>query len=101
MPLIGFCLCAIPFLVLTIFFGILTVSAWLFDWTEGKLVFFLISGVISGMAVMQLVLLGTVGELIVGTSDLSHTNMPALLKKEIKVVHHNTQVISANARSSR
>ena len=37
------------------------------------------------MAVMQLVLLGTLGELIIGTSDLSHTSMPALLKKEIKL----------------
>jgi len=97
MPLVGFCLCAIPFLVLTIFFGILAVSAWLFDWTEGKFVFFLLSGVISGMAVMQLVLLGTVGELMVGTSDLSHTSMPALLKKEIKVVHRDSSVISGDA----
>lgn len=85
MPLVGFCLCAIPFLALTIFFGILTVCAWLFNWADGKLVFFLISAVISGMAVTQLVLLGTLGELIIGTSDLSLTSMPALLKREIKL----------------
>ena len=85
MPLVGFCFCAIPFIVLMFFFGFLTVSAWLFNWTAGKLVFFLISTVISGMAVLQLVLLGTLGELIVGMSDLSRTRMPALLKKEIKI----------------
>jgi len=85
MPLVGFCFCAIPFIALMFFFGCLTVLAWLFNWTAGKFVFFLISTVISGMAVMQLVLLGTLGELIVGMSDLSHTRMPALLKKEIKI----------------
>ena len=85
MPLVGFCLCALPFLALTIFFGTLTFCAWLFDWADGKLVFFLISAVISGMAVMQLVLLGTLGELIIGTSDFSLTSMPALLKREIKL----------------
>jgi len=85
MPLVGFCLCAMPFIVLMFFFGFLTASAWLFSWTTGKLVFFLISAVISAMAVVHLVLLGTLGELIVGMSDLSHTRMPALLKKEIKM----------------
>ncbi len=90
MPLVGFGLCAVPFLFLMIFFVILTLCAWSMNWTEGKMVFFLLSAAISGMSVMQLVLLGTLGELIVGMSDLSHTHMPALLKKEIHVAAQNS-----------
>jgi glycosyltransferase involved in cell wall biosynthesis len=83
MPLRGFAFCSIPFLILTVFFGIFSVLAWSYEWTPGKTLFFFIATVLSAMAVVHLISIGVLGELIVGASDLSHTELPQLTKKTI------------------
>ena len=88
MPLKGFTLCALPFLLLTLFFGILSMGAEIFQWTSGKSLFFLFATALNGMAFVHLIVLGILGELIVGTSDLSHTSMPEITKKTIPVSVH-------------
>ncbi len=82
-PLTGFFLGAIPFLISTIGFGILSILAEIFLWTSGKSLFFLIATSLSAMAVVHLIALGIIGELVVGTSDLTHTHLPAITKKII------------------
>ncbi|MFC1881521.1 glycosyltransferase family 2 protein [Thermodesulfobacteriota bacterium] len=79
-PLKGFVLSSIPFFLMTMFFGILAVLAWNFQWTSGKSLFFFIAMALSGMAVVHLITLGVLGELVVGTSDLSHTRLPRYKK---------------------
>jgi len=83
MPLKGFAICSIPFLVLTLLFGSLGLFATIFDWTPGKSLFFMSATALSGMAVIHLLLLGIIGELVVSTSDLTHTQMPEITKKRI------------------
>jgi glycosyltransferase involved in cell wall biosynthesis len=83
MPLKGFAVCAIPFLVLTLFFGFLSLSAVVFKWTAGKAMFFIIASGLSAMAVVHLVILGILAELIVYTSDRSHTRLPEITKQKI------------------
>jgi len=85
MPLKGFAVCSLPFLLLTTFFGILALLAWNYQWTSGKALFFLIAAGLSGTAVVHLISLGVLGELVVGTSDLSHTELPEITKKAIIV----------------
>jgi hypothetical protein len=80
-PLKGFLLFALPFLLLMLFFGSLGVSALLFNWTASKALFFTMAAALSGMAAVHLVALGVIGELVVGTSDLSHTDLPEITKK--------------------
>jgi glycosyltransferase involved in cell wall biosynthesis len=75
-PLKGFTFSSIPFFLMTAFFGILAFVSWNFQWTSGKTLFFFIAMVLSGMAVVHLITLGVLGELVVGTSDLSHTKLP-------------------------
>lgn len=82
-PLKGFVLCAVPFLLLSLFFGGLTLLALILQWTEGKAFFFIVVTALTGMAVVHLMALGVVGELVVNTSDLSHTRMPEIMKKHI------------------
>lgn len=82
-PLKGFVLCAIPFVLLTSFFGFLGALALIFQWTAGKALFFIISGALNGMAVVHLITLGVLGELVVSTSDLRHTQLPEIGKKTI------------------
>ena len=79
-PLKGFAFSSIPFFLMTVFFGILAVLAWNFQWTSGKMLFFFIAMALSGMAVVHLIALGILGELVVGTSDLSHTKLPRYKK---------------------
>ena len=79
-PLKGFVLSSIPFFLMTMFFGILAVLSWNFQWTSGKTLFFFIAMALSGMAVVHLLTLGVLGELVVGTSDLSHTRLPRYKK---------------------
>jgi len=74
-PLKGFTFSSIPFFLMTVFFGILAVLSWNFQWTSGKTLFFFIAMALSGMAVVHLITLGVLGELVVGTSDLSHTKL--------------------------
>ena len=38
---------------------------------------------LSGFAVIHLVMLGVLGELVINTSDLTHTQMPEITKKRI------------------
>ena len=82
-PLKGFAFSSIPFFLMALFFGILAVLSWNFQWTSGKTLFFFIAMALSGMAVVHLITLGVLGELVVGTSDLSHTKLPRY-KKIIK-----------------
>ena len=84
-PLKGFTICALPFLFITFGFGILSVFAEIFNWTSGKALFFMIATSLSGMAVIHLMVMGILGELVVSTSDLTHTRMPALTKKKLQV----------------
>ncbi|MCG2777043.1 MAG: glycosyltransferase family 2 protein [Desulfobacterales bacterium] len=85
MPLKGFAVSSIPFLLLTLFFGTFAVLAWHYEWTSGKALFFFIATALSGMSVVHLIALGVLGELVVGTSDLSHTRLPEMTKKTIVV----------------
>jgi len=94
MPLKGFAVCSLPFLLLTILFGILSFLAWSYQWTSGKALFFFIATALSGMSVIHLITLGVLGELIVGTSDLSHTRLPEVTRKSI--VANSEAVISRN-----
>ncbi len=90
-PLKGFILTAIPFIALTAFFGLLTLGAILFDWTQGKAVFFIIAAALNAMAVIHLITLGVLGELAVSSSDLTHTEMPTLTRKTIPINHGSDQ----------
>ena len=83
MPLKGFTICAIPFLMLAIIFGVAGLLAYFFDWTPGKSFVFFSATALSGMASVFLLLLGVLGELVVNTSDLSHTQMPEITKKRL------------------
>ena len=80
-PLKGFVLCAVPFLLLTLFFGTIGAMALIFQWTSDKALFFTMASALSAMAVAHLVVLGVIAELVVGTSDLSHTQLPEITKK--------------------
>jgi glycosyltransferase involved in cell wall biosynthesis len=84
-PLKGFVFCAVPLVFLTLFFSALGTLAVLLQWTPGKALFFLISAALNGMAVVHLVTLGVLGELVIGTSDLGHTQLPVITKKTISV----------------
>jgi len=84
-PLKGFAICSIPFLILTLFFGVFGVLALILQWTQGKALFFMLAAALTGMGFVNLIALGILGELVVGTSDLKHTEMPEIAKKAIKV----------------
>jgi glycosyltransferase involved in cell wall biosynthesis len=89
-PLKGFAVCSFPFILFTLLFSILTLFAWGYNWTSGKALFFLIAAILSGMSVVHLIALGILGELVVGTSDLSHTRLPEIAKKLIDTNKKNT-----------
>lgn len=90
MPLKGFTLCAFPFALLSLVFLVLGGAAHLLDWSHDKAAFFLFTGGMSAMAVTHLVGLGILGELVIATSDLTHTQMPEITKKTIVVAHDGT-----------
>ena len=81
----GFVLCAVPFLLLAMFFGLFGIVAGVSDWTPGKSLFFIVASILNGMAAVQLVMLGVLAELVVDTSDLTHTELPAISKKRISI----------------
>ena len=83
MPLKGFSLCSIPFMLLFLFFGSVSILAEFFQWTAGKGLFFLFVTVLFGIAVVHFIVMGIIGELIVGVSDLSHTQMAEITKKRV------------------
>jgi glycosyltransferase involved in cell wall biosynthesis len=87
-PLKGFVLCSLPVMALTGFLGLLCLLALVFDWTSGKALFFFFATALSGMAVVHLLFLGILCELVVGHSDLAHTQMPELTKKMIDLNKH-------------
>lgn len=84
-PLKGFALLAAPFGALTLFFGSMAGLAWLFEWTAGKALFFFIATALMALASVHLIGLGIIGELVVHTSDLDHTQLPQLTKQDIEV----------------
>ncbi|MFC1876548.1 glycosyltransferase family 2 protein [Thermodesulfobacteriota bacterium] len=84
-PLKGFAVASIPFLFFTLLFGFLAIFALNLNWTAGKALFFFISSALTGMAFVHLITLGILAELVVGTSDLSHTQLPDLTRKTINI----------------
>jgi glycosyltransferase involved in cell wall biosynthesis len=84
-PLKGFAFWAIPFLLSSMLFGVLSLLALIIPWTPGKALFFSIAAALNLMAFVHLIALGVLGELVVGASDLSHTQMPEITKKHITV----------------
>ncbi len=84
-PLKGFVYCAIPFLFLTFCFGLMGCLAVLLDFTKGKDTIFFIATALSGMGAIHLITLGVIGELVVSTSDLTHTQLPETTKKTITI----------------
>jgi hypothetical protein len=69
--------------LLSTFFGVLGALALILEWTAGKAHFFFLSCGLTGMAVVHLITLGILGELVVGTSDLAHTQLPEITKKTV------------------
>lgn len=84
-PLTGFALCALPFFLAMLFFASLGSFALIADWSQGKSLFFWFAATLNGMALLTFIILGIVGELVVGTSDLSHTQMPETTKRNIRL----------------
>lgn len=74
-PLKGFVLTSFPFWVLMAFFIVQACSSALFNWQEGKTLFFTIAATLSLLGGAQMVALGILGELVIWTSDLSHTRL--------------------------
>jgi glycosyltransferase involved in cell wall biosynthesis len=86
LPLLGFTVCAVPFLFLGVFFSTLAVLAVLLDWTGGKDLVFTFSAGFSFMGMLHLLALGIISEMVVGTSDLSHTLLPQITGKTVCVL---------------
>jgi glycosyltransferase involved in cell wall biosynthesis len=86
-PLAGFALLALPFAFLTVFFGLVALMAMVFEWTSGKALFFFFASALPCMAVVQLVVLGILAELVIGTSDLEHTQLPEITMQNIDFEH--------------
>ncbi len=84
MPLKGFAICACPFIFLSLFFGVVGITAITFHWSSGKSLFFLFFAALNMMTSLNLIMLGILGELVVGTSDLKHTKMSEITKRRIK-----------------
>ena len=84
-PLKGFVLVAVPFVIFMLFFGMLGVLAIGLSWTSGKALFFMMAAALCGVAVVQLVILGVLGELVINTSDLTHACLPEITIKEIAI----------------
>jgi len=83
MPLKGFSIFALPFVLLALFSVFTGGVAFVFNWTAGKASFFGFIGFFSFMTAVHLFILGILGELIVNTSDLSFTKMPEITKKNL------------------
>lgn len=81
-PLKGFVFCSLPFALLGIGLGSLSLFAWLFDWTAGKAFFFSVGSGLSFLGVVLMFSLGILGEMAVGLSDLSHTRLIASTRRK-------------------
>lgn len=84
MPLKGFVLCSLPFVILTALFALLGGFAVGLQWTAGKALFFMFATALCLMAVVHLVVLGILGELVVSNSDLSHTQMAEITMRPVE-----------------
>jgi glycosyltransferase involved in cell wall biosynthesis len=82
-PLFGFALSALPFLLLGLFFGSVSILSFALDWTMGKSLFFSLTAGLSFMGMLHLLAMGIVAEMVVGTSDLSHTRLGQITKKTV------------------
>jgi glycosyltransferase involved in cell wall biosynthesis len=80
MPLLGFSLCALPFFILALLFGILSIASVIYTWTPGKLLLFSLSASFSLMGMFHFIALGIIAEIVVGTSDLTHTQLSQISK---------------------
>ncbi len=85
-PLKGFALCGLPFALLAAALGSLAITAWSFDWTEGKAMFFSVGSALSLFGLLLMFSLGILGELSVALSDLSHTRLIAVTRRKRSVV---------------
>lgn len=84
-PLKGFALSSIPFLLAALFFFVFGMTAHITGWSGDKALFFIFASVLCGMGFVHLLVMGVIGELVVGTSDLTHTRMPEITKKTIEL----------------
>ncbi len=81
LPLLGFALCSLPFFMLGLFFTFLSIMSIALDWTTGKALFFTFTAGLSFLGMFHLIALGIISELVVGTCDLSHIQLPQITKK--------------------
>jgi glycosyltransferase involved in cell wall biosynthesis len=84
-PLAGFVITCLPFLVSSIFFLLVSMLAFMLNWTDNKATFFLILTILTIMSILQLVGLGIISELVVNTSDLIHTRLPEVTMRKVKM----------------
>ena len=82
-PLKGFAICALPFALLMLFFGLFAGVSWISNWTAGKTEFFLVLSALLAMGSLHMIALGIISELVVSTGDLSHTQLPEITKKTL------------------
>ena len=83
-PIKGFSLSAIPFILLSLCFGFLGVLALILNWTPGKAIFFIMASALCWVTIVQLIMLGVLGELVIKSSDLEHLSLPEIAMKKIK-----------------
>lgn len=88
-PLKGFAICALPFILLMLFFGMFAGISWTFEWTARQTEFFLVLCALSAMGSIHMIALGIIGELVVSTGDLSHTQLPEITKKTLAQIKQN------------
>ena len=69
-PLKGFVLSALPFGLLSGFFGLLSVMATVQQWTAGKSMFFFTACVLCAITAIHLVNLGVLGEILLNSSPM-------------------------------
>jgi glycosyltransferase involved in cell wall biosynthesis len=69
-PLKGFTISALPFGLLTFFFGLLSVLAAVQQWTAGKSLFFFTACVLCAITAIHLVNLGVLGEILLNSSPM-------------------------------
>lgn len=86
-PLKGFVLSALPFILMTLLFATLGLLALVLQWTSGKALFFVISSALSGVTVVHLITLGVLGELVINSSDLTHSQLPEVTIRPITTVN--------------
>jgi glycosyltransferase involved in cell wall biosynthesis len=84
-PLKGFVFSALPFAILAVLFGTLSILAFFLQWTAGKSMFFLIAAALCGVALIHLVYLGVLGEIFRNSSLRTQMNPTKVEMNEIIV----------------